>query len=296
MLCVYVATGVIFALIYSVNRDAVQTSDGCALSGFWESLYFSFVTQATLGYGDFSPQSSGARLLATLQASIGMTWGAVALGVVTYSLLRRVSNIEMADSIVYDPSRHEFMIRFVNLNADAVRNAVIEALVRKESNAQGYDTVASAIALRYDRLSVMPPAHLFLLRTVTNEGQVAEAFDGHNKRDAPILLAPDHLDDPSAWIVVAVSGLYESGGESVFLDKSFRVRDGGVRCGEFVTINQDTEYRSFSVRYRGKLAAQYLNSFEPTTPDACIECGFYPTCPLEPATTLRDGPEKRSQS
>lgn len=39
--------------------------------GFLDALYLSWVTQATLGYGDIAPEAAGLRLLAPLQATIG---------------------------------------------------------------------------------------------------------------------------------------------------------------------------------------------------------------------------------
>ena len=43
-------------------------------TNFAAMLYFSFVTQATLGYGDIVPVNSAARSLATMQAIMGQIY------------------------------------------------------------------------------------------------------------------------------------------------------------------------------------------------------------------------------
>jgi uncharacterized membrane protein len=43
-------------------------------------LYFSFVTLATLGYGDVAPVSPGARLTAVLQSLLGLLYVSILVG------------------------------------------------------------------------------------------------------------------------------------------------------------------------------------------------------------------------
>lgn len=57
---------------------AINTTDPDALAAtMQELLYFSFVTQTTLGYGDLSPVLPFARVVATFQAIIGQLYIAV---------------------------------------------------------------------------------------------------------------------------------------------------------------------------------------------------------------------------
>jgi hypothetical protein len=78
-ICMYVMLGFAFgAVFYLVNildpnsfRANTQTSDTPDL------MYFSFVTLATLGYGDITPSNNIARGLAVLEALVGMVYIAV---------------------------------------------------------------------------------------------------------------------------------------------------------------------------------------------------------------------------
>lgn len=79
---VYLLLGVLWAVAYTIVNLVWPGS----FSGFeshaggeWDSewLYFSFVTMTTLGYGDISPVSPVARLLAYLQAVVGQLYIAI---------------------------------------------------------------------------------------------------------------------------------------------------------------------------------------------------------------------------
>lgn len=90
---IYLTIGLAFALLY---RALVVLVPG-AIKGLQpgaqtsEALYFSFVTLTTLGYGDITPVSGGARMLATVEAIIGQLYIAVllALLVATHLLNQR---------------------------------------------------------------------------------------------------------------------------------------------------------------------------------------------------------------
>jgi hypothetical protein len=102
-LCIYLLLGVLWALAYSL----VGVWDPAALTwtvstrqppriwrfgkGDAAVLYFSFVTLATLGYGDIVPTSPFTRMLATLEAITGQLYLAV--------LVARLVGMHIAESL-----------------------------------------------------------------------------------------------------------------------------------------------------------------------------------------------------
>ena len=83
-ICVYLTIGVLYLAVYSLLVDldptafdyVVDVEDGqkrLSLSSKRSAhgLYFSFVTLTTLGYGDITPRSAMARLLAASEAVVG---------------------------------------------------------------------------------------------------------------------------------------------------------------------------------------------------------------------------------
>jgi Ion channel len=75
-ICVYLLLGIIFMFVYGVaaalgdNPFFAQGTDGTRSL----RLYFSYVTLATLGYGDYTPKSDFGHTLAIVEALIGQLY------------------------------------------------------------------------------------------------------------------------------------------------------------------------------------------------------------------------------
>lgn len=67
----YVEVSLWFALLYRFFRACFFDVDS-ALSSWYGSLYYSIITQTTLGYGDIRPNTAGGYILATLHVLIGI--------------------------------------------------------------------------------------------------------------------------------------------------------------------------------------------------------------------------------
>jgi hypothetical protein len=81
-LSTYLLVGFAFGGIFAMTNSLAPGSIGGAVSGaegtsLGDSVYFSFATLATLGYGDVLPVSQAARALAVLEAVIGQLYLAV---------------------------------------------------------------------------------------------------------------------------------------------------------------------------------------------------------------------------
>ena len=78
---VYLLIGVTFAMAHWAQTLLVPGSISGLNSGseFGDTLYYSFVTLTTLGYGDISPVSDNARMLAVFEAVLGQLYIAVLL-------------------------------------------------------------------------------------------------------------------------------------------------------------------------------------------------------------------------
>lgn len=78
----YVLLGLLWSLLYTLvdriepGSFAFITGPGHELGGF-NAMYFSFVTLSTVGYGDITPVSGPARMLAMTEATVGMLYVAV---------------------------------------------------------------------------------------------------------------------------------------------------------------------------------------------------------------------------
>ena len=80
--CMYImlgfAFGAVFYLVNSLDPQSFIANQELTMRGDNPDLmYFSFVTLATLGYGDITPRSNIARSLAILEALVGMLFIAI---------------------------------------------------------------------------------------------------------------------------------------------------------------------------------------------------------------------------
>jgi voltage-gated potassium channel Kch len=77
-LCVYLLAGIAFGGLYAALESSAPGSlRGAPTFALGDAVYFSFVTLATLGYGDITPAASAARALAVLEAVFGQLYLAV---------------------------------------------------------------------------------------------------------------------------------------------------------------------------------------------------------------------------
>ena len=89
-ICVYLLFGMLFMFLFSVlavlghGPFFAQGSDGTRAL----RLYFSFVTLATLGYGDYTPASNLGHALAVLEALLGQLYLVTVVAVVVTRLGR----------------------------------------------------------------------------------------------------------------------------------------------------------------------------------------------------------------
>jgi hypothetical protein len=90
-LCVYLLAGIFFAYVFGVIAEfdndpffaQQQVADGV------DFVYFSFVTLATLGYGDLSPRGDLGRMLAATEAVLGQLYLVSAVALLVGNLGRR---------------------------------------------------------------------------------------------------------------------------------------------------------------------------------------------------------------
>jgi hypothetical protein len=101
-ICVYLLLGLLFALanglVYRFVPGAFNGIEATEVSttGF-TLLYYSFVTMTTLGYGDISPESPIARVLAYLSAIAGQFYIAVLVAMIVTQYMNQRNNEETDD-------------------------------------------------------------------------------------------------------------------------------------------------------------------------------------------------------
>ena len=107
-LAVYVGVGVVFGMtitaIARANPAAFEPAK-FVVDGESSLYFFSFVTLTTLGYGDIAPASDGVRILATIEAIIGVMLLAAVVGWIV-GLLAAARTGASTDRRLDEPRQH----------------------------------------------------------------------------------------------------------------------------------------------------------------------------------------------
>ncbi|MDD1755297.1 MAG: potassium channel family protein [Methanomassiliicoccales archaeon] len=95
-IAVYLMIGLSFAMLYQLTNTITPGSfyfsvDPSAMLNFSDFVYFSFVTLATLGYGDIIPLTAQARSFAIIEAITGSLYLAV--------LIAKIVSLSIASSV-----------------------------------------------------------------------------------------------------------------------------------------------------------------------------------------------------
>jgi uncharacterized membrane protein len=78
-----------YGLLETVRPGSIHgISEGSALLDFPSLLYFSYITLLTIGYGDITPLTAAARMMAVIEGLLGMTFTTLIMAVLVAGHLR----------------------------------------------------------------------------------------------------------------------------------------------------------------------------------------------------------------
>lgn len=278
----YIVMGLFFAELYRVQGCAVTNQGGVCENEFLHLLYFSFTTQSTLG-GDYSPNGVG-RWLSVAQVCFGLVLNAVLLGVGVFKLLKRSNPLLFSRYVVYELAKHKFWFRFVNCDADNLRNVEVRVELASPGSSQSdYDTQSNEVPIK-QKFFVVPKLRLFAFRTESNNGGVVN-LPGDN---VPVpALAPGHVSGQARRLEISVKGYLESTGDVFYYSKQYNLED--IHCGAFDDVdNNALEGKPDSEK--AAVISENLDRIIPTSVDKCKICPHHEVCELDIAVKTRSRP------
>lgn len=216
-----------FALLY-------WATDGLSQSDIGSALYFSVVTQATVGYGDVVATGPGRFLV------IGQVLSAVAfIAVVPAIILLRVlapprQTLVFSRWAIFDPNVGQFRFRFTN---DSALRAIATASVRlprRVGHVRSPNEVYTKyfhVELEYDDL---PPADTHV-PVVVRARPCSTDPDPLDSAHPKIRLHPAHLE-PGSHVRLRLDVTYATSAMHV-VERELDLDD--FRCGRFVDLYKD---------------------------------------------------------
>jgi hypothetical protein len=281
---VYTVLGIVFGAIYASLPSIQGVTSG------WDYVYFSFITQSTLGYGDLLPLSAD-RFVAVIHTGVGILLSSLGVGIITFKLIRRRPNVAIPKAGCYDPKRHTFVFRVANRDEDILGNVSVAVFITKPL-ATGDDELVRhltiPVALEWEAPPFIDKLGVLALRSKANQGQPCDSFGRIIQGSVTIsplsMLAGDAL-------TIYFSGASQAGGDTVFAFHTYLLDD--IRCGIYRDVETAfwEDFNRATIDYvKRKLVRIDYESIEKITPTSdgdCIACPFHEKCQLDVANRVR---------
>lgn len=158
----YLLISVIFGIIYCAGDYLVPSP-----SDRFTYFYFSFITQATVGYGDYSPINEG-RIFSCIQVLIGLVWFGVGTAILVMKIITPAEEAIIFDRfLAYDPIERRYRIRFANLLPVDLHNVSIDMRLRRTRITEwGHKkTSRRTVSMLGGRITRLPSMRPFLSST-----------------------------------------------------------------------------------------------------------------------------------
>lgn len=295
-LVIYFLVGLIFSFVYWKILDPAISSP-CWVDALLSYFYFSLTTLSTLGYGDLAPHGVG-RLFSSIEAFLGISLNAIVLGIVVFKALRRSLPLELSD-LLYDQPNRYFRLRFMNVDADRLRDITMMwtavkklTLYEADETHTYYDTIATSIPTDLKSWTVTYPFRIMGIKSLQHPDIVNWKQTSLSDNFASEAISPeiffrgiDVARSFEVFIEVSGSGYFESTGEQFFFTKIYEVND--IKCGRFTRMsNNDLELLQ-NVKERLKSLDRIFTEVELTPENQCKKCGFFDHCRFSRAVSLK---------
>jgi inward rectifier potassium channel len=214
----YFALNALFAVLYLLGGDTPFGGDniaGAEPGSFANAFQFSVQTFATIGYGVFSPKTTWAHTLVSVEALVGIVYSAFATGLTFAKFARPTARILFANRPVL--CLHEGVPTLQIRIANGRFNQIVEAeailrVSRVEVTAEG-----QSMRRFHDLKLVRSTSPVFAL-SWTLFHRVDESSPLHG-------LGPDQIGAADTFLIVSVSGMDETVASTVHARKLYVASD-----------------------------------------------------------------------
>lgn len=290
----YVASALGFSFLYRgpLHNQLKPTFLASSDTDWWDSLHFSFTTQATVGYGDYRPIGI-ARLVAAAQALWGITLNAIFLGVVINQFYRPRGRLAIVPRCCFDPASARYYFRILNRHSQQIINAFVVVDALRELSEEDDPVIRHKFQLWKLHLLPQPTfidaGLLYGVCTIPVRTAWEASVTSENEIEP---IPPDELMETDV-VRMRVNGELEHAGAPIVARKAFRLSE--ISCGRFAPVVSTPfafgSWWAYSRPLLPQLMMRDLGRFEETQENHCQACRFHSGCRLSLAIRVRELPE-----
>jgi len=144
----YLVMNTVFAVLYMIDRSGIANARP---GSFEDAFFFSVQTVGTIGYGLMAPRDLYANIIMTAENFLGLTFVAVATGVIFARVSRPTARVIFSRNVVI--TRHEGRTTLILRAANERANQILEAEVTLSVTKQ-VRTAEGQIMRRFEDLKV----------------------------------------------------------------------------------------------------------------------------------------------
>jgi inward rectifier potassium channel len=235
----FLGLNALFACLYLLQPGSLS---GVRQGSFVDAFFFSVQTLGTIGYGAFTPATTYAHVLVTLEALIGLLGFAIVTGLTFSKFARPTARVLFSNKVVIghrDGALH-LMVRIANER----HNNVVEAQIRLVLLLD--HVTVEGERLRVPRtLPVVRDTNSFFRLTWTVSHPIDESSPFHGEDALDVLTAKNAL------LLVSLTGLDETIAQQVHARYTYELADfvWGARFADVLSVDAEgtrvIDYASF---------------------------------------------------
>jgi len=209
----YVAANTAFAVCYfALGPGHLEGADAASSLGrFLNTFFFSSHTLTTVGYGNISPKTVPANILAAFEGLVGVLGFAVATGLLFGRVSRPSARLGFSENALIAPYQEGSSLQFrvVNRRSNSLVEAQAQVLMMTVERQDGKPV------RRYHQLTLERPSVLFLALTWTIVHPIDEHSPLHGKTAA-------ELAELQAEVIILIKAYDDTFSQTVFSRYSYR--------------------------------------------------------------------------
>lgn len=225
----FVTENGLFAGLYLLEPNSIA---GARSGSFWDAFFFSVQTLGTIGFGVFSPATTYAHVVVTVESLAGLLGFAIVTGLTYAKFARPSSRVRFTSRIVLGTRDGQRYLMFRMANAR--HNTIVEASLRVL-------LLLDTLTKEGERLRV--PVPLKLVREQNPFFRLSWTAS-HLVDESSPFYGPDalsNLRNKNALVMLTLSGLDETIAQTIHARHSYDLDDlvVGARFADILTVEAD---------------------------------------------------------